>query len=123
LRRALAAIAAVGALGSGAASAGPADVVAARAVCQGDTCTIQATVRHADEGWNHYADRFEVLDPDGKVLATRVLQHPHVDEQPFTRALPGVRIPEGVDRVRVRAGDSVHGLGGAEVDVQIVRGK
>lgn len=100
--------------------AGKADVVAARAECEA-TCSFVVTLRHADTGWDHYADRFEVLDPDGNVLATRVLQHPHVHEQPFTRALGGVRLPEGVERVRIRAGDSRHGLGGAELELAIER--
>lgn len=101
--------------------AGPADVVSARARCRGEVCDFQATVRHADTGWEHYADRFEVLTPDGEVLGTRVLRHPHVKEQPFTRALQGVRVPAGVERVRVRASDSVHGLGGAEVELELER--
>ena len=96
-------------------------MLSASAKCAGDTCTFTATVRHADTGWSHYADRFEVLAPDGTVLATRVVQHPHVQEQPFTRSLAGVRVPAGVTRVKVRARDSQHGLGGAEVEVPIER--
>jgi hypothetical protein len=103
-----------------AASAGEADVVAARAECAA-TCRFVVSVRHADTGWQHYADRFEVLGPDGRTLATRVLRHPHVDEQPFTRTLEDVRLPEGVERVRVRAGDSRHGFGGAELEIAIER--
>ena len=61
------------------------------------------TVRHDDEGWEHYADRWEVVAPDGTVLASRTLYHPHVDEQPFTRSLNGLVIPKGIMRVRVRA--------------------
>jgi len=101
------------------AGAGEADVVAARAVCAERVCRFFVTVRHADEGWKHYADRYEVLAPDGSVLATRVLQHPHVEEQPVTRRLDGVRIPAGIARVRVRAHDLVHGHGGAEASVEI----
>ena len=101
------------------AGAGEADVVAGRAVCAERVCRFFVTIRHADEGWEHYADRYEVLAPDGSVLATRVLQHPHVEEQPVTRALDGVRIPAGIARVRVRAHDLVHGYGGAEVSVEI----
>jgi hypothetical protein len=111
---------AVGLLAASAA-AGPADVLDAAAKCVAATCTITATIRHADTGWDHYANRFEVVAPDGSILATRMLNHPHLSEQPFTRSLPGVRIPEGIERVRVRAGDSVHGLGGAEVLVRIER--
>ena len=83
------------------------------------SCLLSVTVRHADGGWQHYADRWEVRTPDGEVLATRVLQHPHVDEQPFTRTLPGVQIPESLHEVVVRARDSEHGWGGREVVVEI----
>jgi len=60
-----------------------------------------------------------VLDPDGAVLGTRVLRHPHVKEQPFTRRLGGVRIPASVTRVQVRARDSVHGFGGQIVELPL----
>jgi hypothetical protein len=106
-------------LASGAALAGPADVVDATADCKDHVCAFAVTVRHADEGWSHYADAWEVLAPDGRVLATRKLEHPHVDEQPFTRSLSGVQIPADVATVRIRAHDSVHGYGGREVTVAI----
>lgn len=80
---------------------------------------IEVTVRHADEGWEHYADAWEVLSPEGEVLATRTLYHPHVDEQPFTRSLSGVRIPEGIDEIVVRARDSRHGYGGKTLRVKL----
>jgi len=107
----------------GAALAGTADVVAAEAKCskRKGTCEFEVTVHHADAGWDHYADRWEVLGPDGAVLATRALRHPHVDEQPFTRSLDGVVIPADVARVTIRAHDSVHGYGGAEVTVELER--
>ncbi len=104
------------------ALAGEADVVAVEAVQEGDsTWRFSVTVRHADEGWDHYADRWQVVAPDGTVLGTRVLLHPHENEQPFTRSLGGVAIPKGVDEVVVRAHDSVHGDGGAEIQVKLKR--
>ena len=103
------------------ALAGPADVVSVTAKCSGETCHFSVTVEHADEGWKHYANAWQVVGPDGRVLATRVLRHPHVDEQPFTRSLGGVRVPREITRVRVRARDSVHGLGGREVEVTLER--
>ncbi len=80
---------------------------------------FDVTLRHADSGWDHYADRWEVLAPDGTELARRVLLHPHDDEQPFTRGLPRVEVPEGLGSARVRAHDSVHGYGGAEMTVRL----
>lgn len=102
------------------ACAGKADVMSVDAVCTAiRTCDFQVKVKHADVGWSHYADRFEVLAPDGEVLGVRVLQHPHVHEQPFVRGLVGVEIPEGIDTVVVRARDSKHGLGGETVETKL----
>lgn len=101
-------------------SAGEADVVDVLVRGSRDQgYRIEVTVRHADEGWEHYADRWEVLSPDGMVLATRVLHHPHVEEQPFTRSLNGVRIPEGIDEIIIRAHDSLDGYGGRSLRVKL----
>jgi hypothetical protein len=59
------------------------------------------------------------VSPDGSVLGTRTLYHPHVEEQPFTRSLSGVKIPAGIDKVTVRAHDSVHGYGGKTAIVDL----
>ncbi len=80
---------------------------------------VDVTVKHADTGWDHYANRWEILGPDGKVIATRVLAHPHVNEQPFTRSLSNVRIPGEFTWVKVRANDLVHGEGGRDVTVSV----
>jgi hypothetical protein len=113
------ALALLAAVMAGPGLAGPADVVAASAECSAFVCRFVVTVRHEDEGWNHYANAWEVVAPDGTVLATRVLQHPHVGEQPFTRELAGVRVPATLASVRIRARDSVHGFGGREVVVPL----
>lgn len=102
--------------------AGEADVIEVRAIPEGaETWRFDVTVAHGDTGWDHYADRWDVLAPDGTVLGVRVLAHPHVNEQPFTRSLSGVSIPRSVGEVTLRANDSVHGLGGAEVTVALPR--
>ena len=100
------------------AIAGEADVIDAKAERAGGQWRISATIRHGDTGWDHYANGFEVVGPDGTVLGTRVLFHPHVEEQPFTRSHT-LAIPEGIAEVTVRALDSVHGGGGAEVVVPL----
>ncbi len=79
----------------------------------GGTWRFDVTVAHPDEGWDHYADAWEVAAPDGTVLGTRALEHPHEAEQPFTRALGGVEIPGSVTEVVIWAHDSVHGWGEA----------
>lgn len=105
-----------------AAAADEADVVDVEVTCDARTsCDFHVTVRHADAGWEHYADRWEVLTPDGEVLATRELAHPHDNEQPFTRSLRGVRIPAGTGEVILRAHDSRHGYGGKAITVTLYR--
>ena len=102
--------------------AGPPQVVDVQVHQAGDgTYRFDVTVRHEDEGWEHYADRFEVLTEEGEVLGTRVLHHPHVNEQPFTRSLSGVAIEPDIERVVIRARDSVHGYGEEHMSVAFPR--
>jgi hypothetical protein len=106
---------------------GNADVFYVKATQTADgTWTFHVTVHHPDTGWDDYADGWDVLTPEGTVLKpdpdspfTRLLLHPHVDEQPFTRSQSGIVIPPGVAQVRVRAHDLVDGYGGHEVLVDL----
>ena len=103
-----------------AAYAGEADVVEVNVTRAGnDTYKFDVTVRHADEGWKHYANKWDVTAPDGSVLGTRILAHPHVDEQPFTRSLAGVKIPKNISEVTVRAHDLVHEYGSKTLTVKV----
>ena len=99
--------------------AGEADVTAVSVEAAGNgQWRFDVSVRHADTGWEHYANGWEVVGPDGTVLGKRVLAHPHVNEQPFTRS-GLIDIPAGITKVTVRANDLVHGLGGAEMIVTL----
>ena len=50
------------------AFAGEADVVAAAAVRQSNGAwRISVMLRHSDEGWERYADRWDVVGSDGTV--------------------------------------------------------
>jgi len=75
----------------------------------GTTWSFSVTLSHPDTGWNHYADGWEVLAPDGTRLGFRELLHPHVNEQPFTRSLSGVTIPDALDSIEIRARDNLDG--------------
>jgi hypothetical protein len=91
------------------AIAGDVEITSATARMSGDRWTFSVTLRHGDTGWDHYADLWQVYTPSGELLGERVLLHPHVQEQPFTRSLSGVEVPDDVSEVIVRARDSVHG--------------
>ena len=102
------------------AYAGEADVIEVGIKKTADNIYFfKVTVRHADEGWDHYANKWDVVAPDGTVLGTRTLYHPHVDEQPFTRSLSDVKIPASITEVTVRAHDSVHEYGGKTMNVAV----
>jgi len=111
---------------------GNADVEYVRAVHDANgTWTFHVTVSHPDQGWEDYADGWDIVLPDGFVLKpdpaaqfSRSLLHPHVAEQPFTRSLSEVEIPAGITQVLVRAHDLVDGYGGemVVVDFRILSG-
>jgi len=85
-------------------------VESATAQSNGTSWTISVTLSHPDTGWDHYADGWQVLAPDGRVLGFRLLVHPHVNEQPFTRSLSGVKIPDDINTVQIRPRCLVDGL-------------
>lgn len=91
------------------ALAGEVEVVDAKAVPGAGAWTFHVTLAHTDTGWDHYADAWRVVGPDGAILGVRELLHPHVNEQPFTRSLSGVAIPDGVTEVTIEARDNVDG--------------
>lgn len=102
--------------------AGEADVVDVQAKKTGDGIyRFDVTVLHSDQGWDHYADKWEILASDGRILGTRTLYHPHVEEQPFTRSLSDIPIPEAIKTVTIRAHDSIHKYGGKTMEISVPR--
>lgn len=83
------------------------------------TYRFDVTVRSGDTGQEKYADLWEVQAPDGTVLGERVLTHPHVDEQPFTRSQGGIDVPAGIRTVNVVARDTVAGYCGEAFKVDV----
>ena len=84
-------------------------IIDAKARKQGDGWYFTGTLKHADTGWDHYADAWRVVSEDGKIFGERTLYHPHVDEQPFTRGLGDVKIPADIKKVYIEAHDKVDG--------------
>lgn len=93
-------------------------IVDVKVQCKVD-CRFSVTLEHADTGWKHYANQWDVLTLDNEVIGTRVLYHPHVNEQPFTRSLSGVSIPASVKQVKIRASDLKHGYSKQEYLVDL----
>ena len=109
------------------AGAGDVDVlfVSARLTSE-NVWSFSVTLEHEDTGWEDYADGWDVVLPDGTVLKpdpndpfTRLLLHPHENEQPFTRSQSGIDIPADVTTVFVRAHETVEGYGASVVAVDL----
>ncbi len=98
------------------------DVVEATASLDEDgTWTISATISSPYESPERYADAWRVLAPDGTELGIRELAHDHANEQPFTRQLQGVTIPDDIDRVIVEGRDQLNGWGGETFAIDLAR--
>ena len=108
-----------------AAEAGDVKIIAADFQRNGaDRWSVNVTLKHDDTGWDHYADNWRITDDEGNTIGNRVLYHPHVNEQPFTRNLGGVKVPIGITTVYIDAHDKVHGWtpDRLKVDLSIVTG-
>lgn len=101
------------------ALADPAVIKNVKARQSGGLWTFDVTLLHSDFGWDDYADAWRILDADGNVLGQRNLAHPHVNEQPFTRSLSGVRIPAGLTQVFVEAHDTQGGWRSGKAPVSL----
>ena len=96
------------------------DVIAVEVEQAADgTARFDVTVSSPYDTPQRYADAWRIVGPDGEVLGVRELAHDHAGEQPFTRSLDGVAIPDGVAVVTVEGRDSVYGWGGATVDADL----
>lgn len=88
---------------------------------QSVTWSADVTLKHADAGWDHYADTWRLVDEYGNEIAKRTLYHPHVEEQPFTRSLSDFHIPKEKKIIFVEAHDKVHGWSPDRVQIDMSR--
>ncbi len=96
------------------------DVVRAIADPTGEgTWTITATLSSPYDSPERYADAWRVLAPDGTELGIRELSHDHADEQPFSRSLVDVAIPDDVETITIEGRDQRNGWGGETFTVDL----
>ena len=95
--------------------------------------SVSVTVSSDDRGCGSYVDWWEVISEEGELLTRRILLHAHVDEQPFTRSMGGLKVQPG-ERVMIRAhmndagysstvmrGTVADGFSQGELDVQFAQ--
>lgn len=102
-----------------------------------DIIAVEATELAAD-GWvilpymfspyertttEHFCNRVEILSvfPNGTsvLLGKRDIENPHPDEQPFSRSVGSVVLPEGTDTITALASDSKYGFCGRNLSLTI----
>jgi hypothetical protein len=89
-----------------------ANVLSVQVAGDPDAYQFSVEVSSPDEGCDQYADWWEVVTGGGELVYRRILDHSHVDEQPFTRSGgPVVLGPDTV--VFVRTHMHPGGYGGA----------
>ncbi len=88
-----------------------ADVISVQVAGDPEAYQFSIEVSSPDKGCDQYADWWEVLTDEGGLVYRRILDHSHVDEQPFVRS--GGPIAIGPDTaVLIRAHMHPGGYGG-----------
>jgi len=82
---------------------------------------INVKLQHPDTGWEHYADEWRIIDQHGNILASRVLLHPHVQEQPFTRSLSKVKLDDSLTTLYIEAHDKKHGWAKEKLKIDLTK--
>ncbi|QSB05615.1 hypothetical protein [Natronoglycomyces albus] len=85
----------------------------------GGTYLFTVTVSSEYDSTDRWADAIRVRSASGEEYGVRELGRHHADEQPFTRQITDVEVPDDVTVVIVEGRDSKNGWGGQSVEVDL----
>ncbi len=97
------------------------DVIDVVAVEADGRWRFDVTVSSPYDTPERYADAWRVVGVDGTEYGVRELAHDHANEQPFTRSLSDVEVPEDVSTVIVEGRDLLNGYGGGTFELSLTR--
>lgn len=83
------------------------------------------TVEHRDLNWQHFVDRLEFLDEEGRRIHLRRIEKPHGGRR-FVVKVRDLDLPQGTRKLVVRAHDRVEGFDGGRtmtVDFTLPKGE
>jgi hypothetical protein len=95
------------------------DVVDALVTKNGSSFRFDVTFSSPYDTAKRYADAYRIKNTNGFVYGIRELSHHHGNEQPFTRSISGVNIPNDVTEVIIEGRDKTYGWGGATLKVTL----
>lgn len=84
--------------------------------------SFEVTVSSPYDTPDRYADAWRVLDGDDIELGVRELSHDHAGEQPFTRDLSDVAVPDDVVVVFIEGRDLINGWSGQRFALELTAG-
>lgn len=98
-----------------------ADVLAVEPSGNAGDYRFSVTIQSPDTGCDQYADWWEVVSEEGRLIHRRILLHSHVTEQPFSRSSGPVPI-RADQSVIIRAHMNPQGYGGQVFKGSVAQG-
>ncbi|MFQ3261654.1 hypothetical protein [Reinekea sp.] len=96
------------------------NIINATYTVTGNIYRFDVTISSEYDSAQRYADAFRILDEDGVVYGIRELAHDHANEQPFTRSLSGVNIPDPINTLIIEGRDQKYGWGGETFLIKLI---
>ena len=76
-----------------------------------DTWSVRVTLKHDDMGWEHYADNWQIVNENGKILKVKeVIEDDYLKRVPLKRELLNRALKEIIEDLKVTKVENYHFL-------------